>query len=175
MADSWELLTICDRILNHTANEDDISQLRKFITTSDRNTVQIGKYNVSIAEGKDIHIGDRIYQGADEETIRSIFLEMLSQNSQRVEIDWHHISQTMLSEQLRLTSNPLTSGEGISHRTTQVYVPLGLVERKKQTRRKEDVSPEHGSELYRETEITQTFEYQQFLEQVIKNSQSPKS
>ncbi|MEQ9237977.1 MAG: hypothetical protein RIG66_28280 [Coleofasciculus sp. E2-BRE-01] len=32
--------------------------------------------------------------------------------------------------QLRLTTNPLTSGEGISYRTEQVYVPLGLVERK---------------------------------------------
>jgi predicted NACHT family NTPase len=175
MADSWELLTICDRILKHTANEDDIAQLHQFITNSDRNTVQIGKYNVSIAEGKDIHIGDKIYQGADAETIRAIFLEMLSQNSQRVEIDWHHISQTMLPEQLPFTSKSLTSDEGISHRTTQVYVPLGLVERKKQTRRREDVSPEQGSELYREAEITQTFEYQQFLQQVLKQRQSPKS
>jgi predicted NACHT family NTPase len=178
MADSWELQTICDRILNGTTNENDIAQLRQFITANsdkNKNVVQLGKYNVNIADGKDIHIGDRIYQGADAQTIRAIFLEILSPNSQRVEIDWHHISQTMLSEQLRLTTNPLTSGEGISHRTTQVYVPLGLVERKKQTRRKEDVSPEQGSELYRETEITQTFEYQQFLQQVLKQRQSPKS
>jgi predicted NACHT family NTPase len=81
----------------------------------------------------------------------------------------------MLSEQLRLTTNPLTSVEGISYRTEQVYVPLGLVERKKPTRRREDVFPEQGSELYRETEITQAFEYQQFLQQVLKQKQSPKS
>ncbi|MEA5599235.1 NACHT domain-containing protein [Rivularia sp. UHCC 0363] len=81
----------------------------------------------------------------------------------------------MLSEQLRLTTNPLTSGEGISYRTEQVYVPLGLVERKKPTRRREDVAPEQGSELYRETEITQTFEHQEFLERVLQQRQSPKS
>ncbi|AFZ01288.1 NACHT domain-containing protein [Calothrix sp. PCC 6303] len=176
MADSWELQEICDRILNQNANEDDIAQLRQFITAnSDKNVVQLGKYNVNIADGKDIHIGDKIYQGTDAETIRAILREVLSQNTQHIEIDWHDISQIMLSEQQRLTTNPLTSGEGISHRTTQVYVPLGLVERKKQTRRKEDVSPEQGSELYRETEITQTFEYQQFLQQVLKQRQSPKS
>ncbi|MBD2504869.1 NACHT domain-containing protein [Anabaena azotica FACHB-119] len=74
-----------------------------------------------------------------------------------------------------MTTNPLTFGEGITYRTEQVYVPLGLVERKKQPRRQEDVSPEKGSELYHETEITQTFEHQQFLEQVIRDRRSPKS
>ncbi|OYE02447.1 hypothetical protein CDG79_23960 [Nostoc sp. 'Peltigera membranacea cyanobiont' 232] len=56
-----------------------------------------------------------------------------------------------------------------------MYVPLGLVERKKQSRRKEDVLPEKGSELYHETEIKQTFEPQQFLEQVLRDRQSPQS
>jgi predicted NACHT family NTPase len=54
-------------------------------------------------------------------------------------------------------------------------VPLGLVERKRQTRRGEDVSPEQGSLLYEETEITQRFEHEQFLEQVLQQEQSPKS
>jgi predicted NACHT family NTPase len=176
MADSWELLTILDCILNGSANEGDIARLRQSLTTSDgKNVVQLGKYNVNIADAKDIHIGDKVYKGADAETIRTILREVFSQNTQHVEIDWHDISQTMLSEQQRLTTNPLTSVEGISYRTEQVYVPLGLVERKKQTRRREDVSPEQGSELYRETEITQTFEHEKFLEQVLKQRQSPKS
>ncbi|NEU84525.1 NACHT domain-containing protein, partial [Nostoc sp. UIC10630] len=81
----------------------------------------------------------------------------------------------MLDKHQRLTTNPLTLGEGITYRTEQVYVPLGLVERKKQPRRKEDVSPEKGSELYHETEIIQTFEHQQFLEQVLRDRQSPRS
>jgi HEAT repeat protein/energy-coupling factor transporter ATP-binding protein EcfA2 len=171
-----ELVSILDHILNGSADEGDIAILRQSLTASaGKNVVQLGKYNVNIGEGKDIHIGDKVYQGADADTIRTILVELLSQNSQQIEIDWHNISQTMLSEQLRLTTNPLTSGEGITYRTEQVYVPLGLVERKKPTRRREDVSPERGSELYRETEITQTFEHQQFLEQVLRDRQSPKS
>jgi predicted NACHT family NTPase len=171
-----ELEIIFERIVNHQETESDRQILRTLLFRGNGdNEIQIGKNIVNISEGRDIQIGDRIYQGTDTETIRAILLEVLSQNTQHIEIDWHDISQTMLSEQQRLTTNPLTSGEGISYRTEQVYVPLGLVERKKQTRRKEDVSPEQGSELYRETEITQTFEHQQFLEQVIKQRQSPKS
>lgn len=177
MIDSSKLLIILEHILNGSADEDEIDLLRQSITaTSRQNVVQLGKYNVNIAEGKDIHIGDKkVYQGADAETISAILREILSQNTQPIEINWHDIGQTMLSEQLRLTTNPLTSVEGISYRTEQVYVPLGLVERKKQARRGEDVLPEQGSELYRETEITQTFEHQQFLERVLKQRQSPKS
>jgi predicted NACHT family NTPase len=99
----------------------------------------------------------------------------IGQPSEKVQIDWHQVSSFLLNEQQRLTTNPLTLGEGITYRTEQVYVPLGLVERKKQSRRREDVSPEKGSELYRETEITQTFENKQFLEQVLRDRQSPKS
>ncbi|QFS49768.1 NACHT domain-containing protein [Nostoc sphaeroides] len=171
-----ELVSILDRILDGCRDEGDVAILRQSLkASSGQNVVQLGKYNVNLGEGQDIHIGDKVYQGADAETIRSIFLEVLSQNTRQLEIDWHNISQAMLSEQQRLTTNPLTSGEGITYRTEQVYVPLGLVERKKLTRRREDVSPEQGSELYRETEITQTFEHQQFLEQVLRQRQSPKS
>ncbi|PHM05996.1 NACHT domain-containing protein [Nostoc sp. 'Peltigera malacea cyanobiont' DB3992] len=99
----------------------------------------------------------------------------IGQPSEKVQIDWLQVSSFLLNEQQRLTTNPLTLGEGITYRTEQVYVPLGLVERKKQSRRREDVSPEKGSELYRETEITQTFENKQFLEQVLRDRQSPKS
>jgi len=171
-----ELVSILDRILNGCQDEGDVAILCQSLKASGgQNVVQLGKYNVNIGEGKDIHVGDKVYQGADAETIRSIILEVLSQNTRQLEIDWHNISQAMLSEQQRLTTNPLTSGEGITYRTEQVYVPLGLMERKKPTRRREDVLPEQGSELYRETEITQTFEHQQFLEQVLRQRQSPKS
>lgn len=164
-----ELVSILDRILDGCGDEGDVAILRQSLkASSGQNVVQLGKYNVNIGEGQDIHIGDKVYQGADAQTIRSIFLEVLSQNTRQLEIDWHNISQAMLSEQQRLTTNPLTSGERITYRTEQVYVPLGLVERKKPTRRGEDVSPEQGSELYRETEITQTFEHQQFLEEVLR-------
>ena len=90
-------------------------------------------------------------------------------------IDWHQISQLRPEEQQRLTTNFLTKSEGIAHRSDMVYVPLGLVERKKISRRRDDITPEEGSKLYRETEITQTFDHEQFLDQVFRQKQSPKS
>ncbi len=67
----------------------------------------------------------------------------------------------MLAERRKLTTNPLTSTEGVALQVDDVYVPLGLVERKKQSKRKDnfspeqgadkvqgDISPEQGSELY---------------------------
>ncbi|MDZ8223295.1 NACHT domain-containing protein, partial [Nostoc sp. ChiVER01] len=54
-------------------------------------------------------------------------------------------------------------------------MPLGLVERKKQSKRQGDISPEKGSELYKETEITKTFENDAFLDEVLKQKNTPKS
>ncbi|MGJ5634566.1 HEAT repeat domain-containing protein, partial [Nostoc sp. CALU 1950] len=83
----------------------------------------------------------------------------------------------MLTEHQKLTTNPITSSAGVAHKVKDVYVPLGLVERKKQSKRKEndDVSPEQGSDLYKETEITKRFEHNEFLEEVLRQKQSPKS
>ncbi|MEG4113883.1 MULTISPECIES: NACHT domain-containing protein [unclassified Microcoleus] len=175
MPSSDELIAIVERILNGSRDESEVAQLRQWLQVSGTTlqfVSQDGKFNTNIGQvqGGEIHIGDRIYQ-VDVEALR----EFLQPTTPLPNIDWHAVSQAMLEEQLRLTTNPLTSGEGISYRTEQVYVPLGLVERKRQTRRGEDVSPEQGSLLYEETEITQRFEHEQFLEQVLRQGQSPKS
>jgi len=94
----------------------------------------------------------------------------------------------MLTERRKLTTNPLTSTEGVALQVDDVYVPLGLIERKKQSKVKNnvspeqgldkvqgDISPEQGSELYKETEITKTFEHDAFLEEVLKQKNTPKS
>ncbi|BAZ27721.1 hypothetical protein NIES4074_01490 [Cylindrospermum sp. NIES-4074] len=81
----------------------------------------------------------------------------------------------MLTERQNLTTNPLTSTEGLTLQVKDVYVSLGLVERKKQSKRQKDSSPEQGSELYKETEITKTFEHDEFLAQVLKQKNTPKS
>ncbi|MBN4005564.1 MAG: HEAT repeat domain-containing protein [Nostoc sp. LPT] len=69
----------------------------------------------------------------------------------------------------------MTSTEGVTLQVDDVYVPLGLVERKKPSKRQGDISPEQGSELYKETEITKTFEHDAFLEEVLKQQNTPKS
>ncbi|MEG4984663.1 HEAT repeat domain-containing protein [Microcoleus sp. BR0-C5] len=91
-----------------------------------------------------------------------------------VPIDWQAICQQILDEkeQQRLSSNQLTFG---NHQIDDVYVPLGLVERQKVTQRREDVAAEEGSDLYREKEVTQTFEHSEFLEQVLRQGSSQKS
>ncbi|MGF2034346.1 MAG: NACHT domain-containing protein [Nostoc sp. CmiVER01] len=81
----------------------------------------------------------------------------------------------MLAERRKLTTNPLTSTEGVALQVDDVYVPLGLVERKKVSKPQGDISPKQGSELYKETEITKTFEHDAFLEQVLIQKNTPKS
>ncbi|MHC5770401.1 MAG: NACHT domain-containing protein [Nostoc sp.] len=174
-----ELITIFDRILQGNYSQEEASILRQWLRMSEgllQFVAQDGKFNTNIGQvqGGEIHIGDRNYQGIDAESIRAILQEVLSSQTHQIEVDWHSLNQQMLEEQ-RLTTNPLTSLEGIAYRTEQVYVPLGLVERNKRSRRREDVSPEEGSALYEETEITQRFENEEFLKQVLQQGQSPKS
>ncbi|MFN6470851.1 MAG: NACHT domain-containing protein [Nostoc sp. SerVER01] len=81
----------------------------------------------------------------------------------------------ILVKRRKLTTNLLTSTQGVALQVDDVYLSLGLVERKKQSKRQDDISPEQGSELYKETEITKTFEYDAFLEEVFKQKNTPKS
>jgi predicted NACHT family NTPase len=88
---------------------------------------------------------------------------------------WKDICKGMLQHQRRLTTNPLTSIDGMNFELDAVYVPLGLVERKQRDRRREDILPTQGSRLYEseETEIMQ-FALDSFLEQLAENnSQEP--
>lgn len=70
-----ELITaIFDRfIINRQFTNADISALRKLIESHDHQTqLQLAKYNVNIREGKDIHIGDKVYLEFNDEAIRAI-------------------------------------------------------------------------------------------------------
>ncbi|MUG94449.1 NACHT domain-containing protein [Scytonema sp. UIC 10036] len=175
-----ELIVIFDRILTGNYSQEDAATLRQWLRVSSLQFVsQDGKFNTIIGQvqGGDIHIGARHYQGTDAESIRAILQEVLSPQTCPIEIDWHNISRVIMKEQLELdlTTNILTRDGGITYSTKQVYVPLGLVERKKQTRRGEDVLPDQGSALYEEIEITKCFEHKQFLDQVLGQGKSPKS
>jgi len=87
------------------------------------------------------------------------------------------VCQGMLVEKRRLTTNPLTTGDGTTFERGDVYVPLGLVEHKRQAKRTGDDSPEQGSKLYEPTEyeVTRRFEHDEFFEQVLRQGLSPKS
>ncbi|WP_414578926.1 HEAT repeat domain-containing protein [Anabaena sp. CCY 9402-a] len=91
-------------------------------------------------------------------------------------LDWQQICRGDLEVNniKRLTTNPLTIADGLSFELDQVYVSLGLVEQKKRSRYRGDVTPQEGSRLYEpdDTEVTQTFDHEEFLQQVIKPKQS---
>ena len=71
--ESEEINSVFNRIVAGEHTDADIATLRKVLSSGDRQvTLQLGKYNVIIREGKEIHIGDRIYNQWDEEAIKAL-------------------------------------------------------------------------------------------------------
>ncbi len=60
MSSNPDLNAIFERIANREATKGDIQTLRQLLSVRDGlNSIQIGKYNVNISEGRDIQVGDR--------------------------------------------------------------------------------------------------------------------
>lgn len=73
-----ELVTIFDRIRDGTQDERDILLLRQSLKNSDgQNVLQVGNNIINIADGKDIHIGDRTYYNTDVQAIEAVIKELL--------------------------------------------------------------------------------------------------
>ncbi|WP_246163159.1 MULTISPECIES: VMAP-C domain-containing protein [Brasilonema] len=73
MADQDILNQILERILNGSQTQDDIEQLRRSLSADNLQIVsQLGRYNVNIGEGKEIHIGDRIYNQWNKEAMEAL-------------------------------------------------------------------------------------------------------
>ena len=179
-------------------NRDELlDELQNWVKTNDGRSLiiqfveQHGKYNVNLGEGSEISVGDTLHKLETDllAEIRDLLRSQLP--SPPLEINWQKVSRRLLEEKLQVTTNPMTNSEDIAYQVEQVFVPLGLVQRKKVPRQKQDVPPEQGSELYQEgkhkepspknseqveeVEVTQQFEHEEFLEQVLKQRQSPKS
>jgi HEAT repeat protein len=77
--------------------------------------------------------------------------------------------EVMENEQYhRMTSNVLTGGDGLEFEHEELHVPLGLVERKKQTKRdRRDGQPEKGSELYQYEEAINPISHDTFFNDVL--------
>lgn len=70
---SEELKQILNRVEKGQQTDEDMAVLRQRLLASDRQVVQqLGKYNVNIGEGKEIHIGDRIYNQWDKEAMEAL-------------------------------------------------------------------------------------------------------
>jgi len=75
---SGDPIAILDRIVTGKHTQVDQLLLRHIlIVGNNQKLIQLGKYNVNIGQGQDIQIGDRIYKGANAQTIRQVFQEIL--------------------------------------------------------------------------------------------------
>ncbi len=77
-----EVKAIFDRIAEDKQTPHDILDLRSLIISGDNNVVQIGGQNIHIDEGKDIHVGERIYQGQSAEAIKAVMHQALSERDE---------------------------------------------------------------------------------------------
>ena len=73
MANPEDINSVINRIVAGEYTDVDIAALRELLSSGDRQvTLQLGKYNVDIGEGKEVHIGDAIYQQWDEEALSAL-------------------------------------------------------------------------------------------------------
>lgn len=102
------------------------------------------------------------------------FPSMLADRS-RQKIDWRETCRDLLSHWKGLTTNGLMRRNGVRFQLDEIFVPLGVVERrvKPKYRSNDGASAEQGSELYEEkiTPISQN----DFFEHVLRQRQSKHS
>lgn len=81
MTSSNDPLAIIDRIATGQATEADLDVIRRLLLGNETQSIlQVGKYNINLGQAhSDIHIGDRIYQGADADAIREILRSLLEE------------------------------------------------------------------------------------------------
>jgi hypothetical protein len=72
MMSSDELNTIIERIASGTQTATDVEALRVALSDRSQDLRQLGKYNVNICQGQDIHIGDRTYVTWNDEAIQAL-------------------------------------------------------------------------------------------------------
>ncbi|MEO0532675.1 MAG: hypothetical protein AAF215_02265 [Cyanobacteria bacterium P01_A01_bin.123] len=74
------LLDIIQRMASGESSEADMAVLRELLASGDaRSLSQLGKYNVHIGEGRDIHVGDRVYYQWNDEAIKALIQELRKQ------------------------------------------------------------------------------------------------
>lgn len=93
-------------------------------------------------------------------------------------INWRDACLRTIPERGKLTSNSLVVNDGLNLNVDDVYVPLGLVERKQKDKRDKEFIPEKGSQLYgseTQYEVTKTFKNDEFFGEVLKQGKTDKS
>lgn len=90
--------------LNQVPNQEEIQRLQEnLIRHPETAPEQLSKYNITIGQGSEIHIGDRIYQSWDEESIRSLVAAIQEANKSTNGKIYQHLKNQPL-ETLRINS-----------------------------------------------------------------------
>lgn len=101
--DEIEINAIFNKIIDNEHTAADLLVLRQALSAGDKPTLkQLGKYITNIEEGKDIHIGDRIYQGTDAETLKAILQDMLQDIHERQKTPARSSAEEELYKRLKL-------------------------------------------------------------------------
>jgi hypothetical protein len=80
---------ILKRISENKHTEADIEYLQQLLTGNDSQSLkQLGKYNVNIGTGKEIHIGDRIYYQNNDETIQALIQSVRASQEKNCEVEY---------------------------------------------------------------------------------------
>ncbi|WP_353930843.1 GUN4 domain-containing protein [Okeanomitos corallinicola TIOX110] len=122
-----DLETLVDRIANEQYTAEDIKLLQQLLTDNPQIASQIGKNIVNIGEGKEIHIGDRIYQQWDEQVIQTL-IEFIKNQSDSIPLLPKELPQ---EEYIRL-KNLLASGGWRKANETTKSILLKAAKREKE-------------------------------------------
>ena len=78
MAASEDLTAVLDRVARNAPTSSDTERLRRLVQVrGDGNSVQLGRHNISLQAGGDIHVGDRVYRGVEAYMIREALTELV--------------------------------------------------------------------------------------------------
>ncbi|MEG4799991.1 HEAT repeat domain-containing protein [Microcoleus sp. ARI1-B5] len=91
------------------------------------------------------------------------------------QIDWRETCRAAAQTKRQAANTFFANDLGRKIDLDEIHVPLGLIERQQKPQRRDDFSPQTGSQAYQEAEKLTPLSYDEFCEKVLANSDSPKS
>jgi len=91
------------------------------------------------------------------------------------QIDWRETCRAAAQAKRQAANSFFANDLGRKIDLNEIHVPLGLIERQQKPQRRDDFSPQTGSQAYQEAEKLIPLSYDEFCEKVLTNSDSPKS
>ena len=91
------------------------------------------------------------------------------------QIDWRETCRAAAQTKRQAANTFFANDLGRKIDLNEIHVPLGLIERQQKPQRRDDFSPQTGSQAYQEAEKLTPLSYDEFCEKVLANSDSPKS